>query len=248
MIPEGGILLVDKPTATTSFRLVAATRHLLKIQKVGHAGTLDPLATGLMVLLVGRHYTKMAQHLILDDKEYKATLLLGVATDSGDSDGVVTATSTLLPTLSTIDSAVAEFQGWQQQTPPMFSAKKIGGKKLYELARRGIEIPRPSATVFMAIDIIDYREPFLELYVKCSKGTYIRSLANDLGEALGCHAHLHALRRCRSGGFSVEECLDGTLLCNKTLTAEEVRSRLLSVSGIIAVPYSTTVSWTRPVS
>lgn len=223
-----GILLIDKPAGSTSFHLVALTRRLLGVQKVGHAGTLDPLATGVMVLLVGREYTRLAQTLIQDDKEYTATLHLGMGTDTDDSEGKVTATSEDLPTLGAIEEQLIEFQGWQEQVPPMFSAKKIKGKKLYELARKGIEVERRPEKVYMSIQLLSYDPPYLSLHITCSKGTYIRSLARDLGAVLGCYGHLSALRRCRSGRFKSEECLSGALLCQKELSAEEVASRLLT--------------------
>jgi tRNA pseudouridine55 synthase len=227
-----GILLIDKPTASTSFRLVALTRHLLGVQKVGHAGTLDPLATGVLVLLVGRDYTRMSHTLINDDKEYIATVCFGIGTDSYDSDGQVIEQSENIPTQETIEAQLQHFQGWQDQVPPMFSAKKVGGQKLYDLARRGIEIERQPVNVFMAITLLSYEAPYLRLHVRCSKGTYIRSLARDLGVALRCPAHLSALRRSRSGQFSVEECVDGALLCAKTISAEELSARLIQLPAV----------------
>lgn len=223
-----GILLVDKPSGCLSFRLVTVTRRLLGVQKVGHAGTLDPLATGVMVLLVGKKYTQQAEKLIADDKEYRATVCLGAETDTCDADGKVTVRSAAVdfPDLAAIEMGLRRFQGWQDQVPPMFSAKKVQGKKLYELARRGIEIERAAVSVYMEIELLGYEPPFVHLDIRCSKGTYIRSLARDLGEMLGCYGHLSALQRRRSGCFGIEECLDGSLLCSGTLTADEVGAAL----------------------
>ena len=207
-----GILLVDKPSGKTSFSLISALRKKLNIQKIGHAGTLDPFATGVMILLVGRNYTRQSDKFLNDDKEYIAEVKLGVETDSYDRDGNVTSESDIKPTLETIEATLQKFQGSVQQIPPMFSAKKKNGKKLYELARQGKSIEREPVTVFMEVTLLEYNYPFLKIKVSCSKGTYVRSIAYDLGQLLGCGAHLTELQRTRSGKFKIENCIDGSLL------------------------------------
>lgn len=207
-----GILLVNKPKGKTSFNVVSAVRRASGVQKVGHAGTLDPLATGVLILLVGKDYTRLSDSFLLQDKEYIGTLRLGVRTDSYDAEGNVIETSPLIPSEEEIITALANFQGTVFQTPPMFSAKKVQGKKLYELARKGIEIPREPQKVILTTKLLHYEYPYLSLHVACSKGTYIRSIAEDLGLSLGCGAHLSDLTRTRSGAFSISECMDGNLL------------------------------------
>ena len=207
-----GILLVDKPRGKTSFSLVTALRRLTRIEKIGHAGTLDPFATGLMVMLIGKNFTKLSQDYLCQDKEYECKMLLGISTDSYDCDGQTTSTSTLIPTLSDIEKALASFQGTLQQIPPMFSAKKVDGKKLYELARRGVEIERKAVPITIKTTLLDYTYPYLSLNISCSKGTYVRSIAHDLGQLLGCGAHLSELRRLRSGSFHIKDSINGNLL------------------------------------
>lgn len=204
-----GVLLVDKPEGKTSFSLVTALRKLTHIQTIGHAGTLDPFATGLMVMLIGKNFTRLSQTYLCQDKEYVCKLYLGITTDSYDCDGKTTATSPLIPTLADIEKALLSFQGTVMQTPPMFSAKKIEGKKLYELARKGIEIERKPALVTLKTTLLDYAYPYLSLNVFCSKGTYVRSIAHDLGNLLGCGAHLCQLRRIRSGNFHIKDSING---------------------------------------
>lgn len=219
----GGILLVDKPRGKTSFSLVAALRRRLGVRKIGHAGTLDPFATGVMVMLVGRNYTRLSDSFLGQDKEYLAEVCLGTATDTYDCEGQTISESSQIPSQQDIEQALTYFQGEIEQIPPMFSAKKIQGKKLYELARQGKEVERQPVKVQLTTELLSYAYPFLQIRVRCSKGTYIRSIAHDLGLKLGCGAHLTALRRERSGAFSLSECIDGKLLdspeCAKTLIA-----------------------------
>ncbi|HKZ00256.1 MAG TPA: tRNA pseudouridine(55) synthase TruB [Rhabdochlamydiaceae bacterium] len=211
---HGGILLVNKPKGRTSFSLVSQLRRLTGIRKIGHAGTLDPFATGVMVMLIGKSFTALSQRFLEQDKEYLGKLHLGVATDSYDSEGKIVATSDLIPPLEAVHAALKHFQGTIQQIPPMFSAKKKGGKKLYELARKGITIEREAQPVTVHTQLISCNYPFMEIYVRCSKGTYIRSIANDLGQILNCGAHLCELTRMRSGPFQLADCIDATLLNN----------------------------------
>ena len=184
-----GILPVYKPAGSTSFSLVRALRKKTQIQKIGHAGTLDPFAEGVMILLIGRTFTRQADTFLSQDKEYAATLHLGIETTTFDPEGEITAQSDIIPSLPQIQQALLEFQGTISQIPPMFSAKKIQGKKLYELARKGIEVERKPVLITLQTQLISYNYPDLNLHVTCSKGTYIRSLADDLGKKLGCGAY-----------------------------------------------------------
>jgi tRNA pseudouridine55 synthase len=212
LLDKTGFLLVDKPAGVTSFSLVHRVRKLTGVKKVGHCGTLDPFATGVMVLLVGRDYTRLSDTFLGADKTYLATLRLGQETDTYDSEGQVLALSDIVPSEAGVLQALAAFCGDILQVPPMYSAKKRGGVKLYELARRGCEVERTPVSLRVHIEFLSYSYPHLTLRVDCSKGTYIRSLAFDIGRFLGCGAHLLALRRERSGAFLLSHCLDGSLL------------------------------------
>lgn len=207
-----GILIVNKPRGKTSFSLVHDLRKSLGVKKIGHAGTLDPFATGVMVMLIGRNYTRLSDQFLASDKEYIAKLLLGAETDTYDCDGQIVNTSSVVPTLEDIRRHLATFQGEIEQIPPMFSAKKIQGKKLYELARKGHVVERQAVKITLETELIAYCYPTLELRIKCSKGTYIRSVAHDLGLLLGCGAHLSGLIRTRSGIFHLVDSVDGSLL------------------------------------
>jgi tRNA pseudouridine55 synthase len=209
---NGGILLVDKPKGKTSFSLVAALRKKTGIQKIGHAGTLDPFATGVMIMLIGKNFTKLSDQFLSQEKEYWCKIFLGISTDSYDCDGKTVATCDNQPTLLAVEEALSSFQGTLLQTPPMFSAKKVGGKKLYELARKGIEIERKPVSVTLQTTLLSYAYPFLELQIVCSKGTYVRSIAHDLGSKLGSGGHLTELKRIRSGTFHIKDCINGALL------------------------------------
>ena len=214
-----GVLLVDKPVGKTAFSLVGALRRLLGVRKIGHAGTLDPFATGVMVMLIGRSMTKLSDRFLCQDKEYLAQVHLGIATDTYDCDGMTLSTSTAVPDLIQIQESLQHFQGEVQQIPPMHSARKVDGKKLYELARKPV-------LVKLKTEILSYQYPYLNISVKCSKGTYIRSIADDLGKLLGCGAHLSALRRTRSGVFKIEDCIDGQLLFNQPIDSLEIKNKL----------------------
>ena len=204
---NNGILLVDKEAGSTSFYLVELLRRRTSIEKIGHAGTLDPFATGVMVMLIGREYTKRSNEFLCADKEYKATIQLGMTTDTHDIEGQITSRSDQIPTIGEIEGALRAFQGDILQIPPMYSAKKVGGKKLCDLARKGIVIEREPVRVKVETKLISYRYPLLEIEVACSKGTYIRSLAYDIGQLLGCGAHLFELVRTRSGPFLLSQCI-----------------------------------------
>ena len=212
MMSSEGILLVDKPKGKTSFSLVTALRKKTGIQKIGHAGTLDPFATGLMIMLIGKSFTRLSDQYLTQEKEYQCTVHLGATTDTYDCEGTIIQTSDIVPSLPAIEEALKKFNGTISQIPPMFSAKKIQGQRLYDLARRGISVERQPVSVTLQTTYLSYTYPHLELHIVCSKGTYIRSLAYDLGVLLGCGAHLHALRRLRSGSFSINEAINGALL------------------------------------
>jgi len=207
-----GIHPINKPPGKTSFSLVRAFRKKTNIQKIGHAGTLDPFAEGVMIILVGRNFTKQADTFLNQDKEYEAILRLGIATTTYDPEGEVAATSDHIPTLAEIEEALSKYQGTIEQVPPMYSAKKVNGKKLYELARKGIEIERQPVTITLETKLLEYTYPHLRLHIKCSKGTYIRSLAHDLGKDLRCGAHLINLTRTRCGPYHLKDCIDGSAL------------------------------------
>jgi tRNA pseudouridine55 synthase len=201
-----GALLVDKPSGPTSHDVVDAIRRQFGIAKVGHAGTLDPNATGLLILLLGRG-TKLSERLMAADKVYEGTAKLGESTNSYDADGEITASRPVPPlTVDQLNEAAAAFVGDLMQAPPMVSAAKVGGVPLYKLARKGVEVERKPRLVHVYGFRFDgYREPMGTFRVSCTKGTYVRSLVHDLGERLGCGAHLATLRRVTSGRFSVSD-------------------------------------------
>ncbi len=204
-----GILLVDKQRGRTAFYLIKVLRKLSSIKKVGHAGTLDPFATGVMILLIGKDFTKLSDQFMGLDKEYIATLHLGEETTTYDLDGDIVNSSDIVPTKNQLDEKLQDFQGDFEQIPPMFSAKKVDGKKLYDLARKGIEIERKPCKINAETTLLEYSYPKVVLKIKCSKGTYIRSIAHDLGKKLGCFAHLKELVRTRVGNYHLEDCIKG---------------------------------------
>ena len=199
-----GVRLVDKPQGITSHDVVDSVRRLYQTRRVGHAGTLDPMATGLLILLVGKA-TKASDQLMAQEKEYLGEATLGLVTDTQDAEGETLETNPVPEiTESQIRDALASMLGEQFQIPPMHSAKKIGGKKLYELARKGLEVVRePRAIRIDAFDLISWQSPKINFRVHCTKGTYVRTLAYDLGRKLGPGAHLSMLRRTRSGNLDL---------------------------------------------
>lgn len=203
-----GVLVVDKPKGPTSSDVVQVVRRALKVKKAGHTGTLDPMATGVLAICLG-DATRIAQVLTEGDKAYDATLKLGVTTDTLDAEGRVLETRPVPPlSAEVLDPVLAKFRGTQRQTPPMYSAIKKDGKRLYELARAGEEVEREARTVTVhALSLNDFSADSLSLSVTCSKGFFVRTLAADLGEALGCGAHLTALRRTKSGPFSIARAI-----------------------------------------
>ncbi len=203
-----GYIVIDKPAGWTSHDVVAKVRRIVNERRVGHAGTLDPAATGVLPIAVGLA-TRTIEYLAAADKSYRATIRFGITTDSADAEGDVIATADASHlTLQTIEPALDHFRGEMSQVPPMHSAIKVNGQRLYDLARKGESIdvaPRP--VTISRLDIIDWSQPDLVVDVTCSKGTYIRSLARDIGEALGTGAHLAALRRTRTGPFTLADAM-----------------------------------------
>jgi len=202
-----GLLLVDKPCGITSFDVVRKVRRWCGLRQVGHCGTLDPSATGVLPVAIGSA-TRLVEYLMAGDKEYVAILRLGTVTDTQDGDGQILETRPWNNIdRSTLEAAVAGFVGPIQQIPPMHSALKRDGVPLYRLARQGIQVERePREVRIDSIEMLDVAMPDVTLRITCGKGTYIRTLCHDLGQALGCGAHMAVLRRTRCGVFRVEQC------------------------------------------
>ena len=203
-----GAILVDKPAGPTSHDVVDAIRRKFGIKKVGHCGTLDPNATGLLIIVLGRG-TKLSERLMGDDKVYEGMIKFGESTDSYDSDGEISGSMPVMPmTLEELNEEASKFIGDQMQVPPMVSAIKKNGVPLYKLARKGVEVERePRLVHIYNFRFTDYTEPLGQFRVACTKGTYVRSIAHDLGQKLGCGAHLTTLRRSVSGKFDVADAL-----------------------------------------
>ena len=205
-----GVLLIDKPSGITSHDVVERVRRKLKMKRVGHAGTLDPLATGLLIILVGKA-TKLSSRLMSLDKEYEGTFELGKVTNSHDIDGEIEETNEVPDTISAelIQEQMNTFEGDQYQTPPMFSAVKINGVPLYKHARKGKVVERePRFIRISKYELKTWEKPFGTFYVYCTKGTYIRSLVHDLGQKLGCGGILTQLRRTASNNLSLEDAVE----------------------------------------
>src|SRR5437016_6861206 len=203
-----GALLIDKPSGPTSHDVVDAIRRQFSIKKVGHCGTLDPNATGLLIIVLGRG-TKLSERLMSDDKVYEGTVKFGEATNSYDADGELTSSLPVPPiTLDELNELAAEFIGDLMQVPPMVSAVKKQGVPLYKLARKGIEVQREPRLIHVYnFRFSAYEEPIARFRLACTKGTYVRSIAHELGQKLGCGAHLAALRRITSGKFEVADSI-----------------------------------------
>lgn len=226
-----GVLLVDKAPGMTSHDVVAIVRRRLNTKKVGHCGTLDPLATGLLIIVLGRG-TKIQDLLMAEDKEYVGTMTLGITTDSQDADGQIVETKPVPDfTREQIDAAFGKFQGDFYQTPPMVSAIKKEGVPLYKLARQGKTVEREPRFVHVyAHEIQAVRPPEIDFRVVCSKGFYVRTYAFDIGNELGCGAHLKALRRTKSGKFTLEHSV--TVQDIQTLDAATIEQRILSLPTV----------------
>ncbi len=233
MTPDSlnGVLLVDKGPDMTSHDVVAVARRALNTKKIGHCGTLDPMATGLLILVIGKA-TKIQDLLMSEDKEYTGTLELGKTTNTQDAEGEVEREREVPPfSDEEIAAAFDQFKGDFHQTPPMVSAIKKDGVPLYKLARQGKEVVREPRLVHVYSHRIDgIRLPEVDFTVKCSKGFYVRTYAYDIGEALGCGAHLKALRRTRSGKFDLERSVTFDEL--KHGDPREVRGKLLSLPEV----------------
>jgi len=220
-----GLLLLDKPVGMTSNRALQEAKRLLNARKAGHTGSLDPLASGLLPLCFGEA-TKFSRFLLDADKRYLAVVRLGVSTTTYDGEGDVTATRPVTVERAAIERALAAFRGEIEQIPPRYSAIKINGRRLYELTRAGHEVECPPRRVTIySIEITDWRDDELTLDIRSSKGTYVRSLAHDLGEALGCGGHVARLRRLASAGFSVDQAV--TLDALNALETPAQRAALL---------------------
>lgn len=204
-----GILVVNKPKGITSHDVVARVRRQFKMKRVGHAGTLDPLATGVLIILVGKA-TKLFDQFMNFDKGYLSTMRLGMKTDSADTDGKVIAQKSFEDVSKhSVEVVLKKFLGEIDQLPPMFSAVKINGKKLYELARQGIVVERQPRRV--RIDCLEVRQfnlPDVQFYMECSKGTYVRQLADEVGDLLGCGACICELQRTKIGSFTLDDAVD----------------------------------------
>ena len=228
-----GLLLIDKPSGVTSHDIVRRVRRKLGIRRVGHGGTLDPLATGLVPVAVG-DATRLLEFFSDSDKGYSATMRLGTATDSQDADGTVVATGSWEHLgCKDVEKAILAMQGEIDQVPPMFSALKKNGVPLYRLARQGKEVDRPSRRVSIrTISMTSCNLPDVSFDVTCSKGTYVRTLAHDIGQSLGCGAHLIALRRFRHGPFDISQALP--LESFEAVSAEESTAMLIPLIEVMA--------------
>lgn len=204
-IEKSGFVLVNKPCGPTSHTVVNQLRRITGIKKIGHAGTLDPFASGLLIVAIGREATRQISKFVKLDKEYLATLRLGSISDTYDRKGIIISNDECqMSNKEKVVEVLDKFRGRQEQVPPMFSAKKIQGKRLYELARQGVEVEREPAEIeIKELEIIEYDYPKLIIRVACSSGTYVRSLAHDIGQVLGCGAYLEELERTAIGKFSL---------------------------------------------
>jgi tRNA pseudouridine55 synthase len=229
-----GALLVDKPAGPTSHDVVDAVRRRFFLKKVGHAGTLDPAATGLLILLLGTA-TRLSEKIMGSDKVYEGSITFGEVTSTYDAEGDLVRSLPVPPMgLEELNAAAAELQGDQLQVPPMVSAIKKDGVPLYKLARKGIEVERkPKLVRIYSFRFVDYSEPIGKFKVACTKGTYIRSLAFDLGEKLGCGAHLSSLRRISSGGFHVESAAAMDDLLN--LPISQLEKRVIPITTLASL-------------
>jgi tRNA pseudouridine55 synthase len=225
-----GVLLLDKPVGFSSNDALIKAKRVLNAKKAGHTGTLDPFATGLLPLCFGEA-TKFSQDLLESDKTYETTVHLGQTTDTGDTEGEVIESREVDVTLERIHAVLERFRGPIAQVPPMYSALKRDGKPLYEYARAGITLEREARNVIIhKLELVSYEAPFLKLSVTCSKGTYIRVLGQDIGEALGCGAHLNALRRTQVGPLTMDN-----MITLEALTAHaEPLSLLAPVDAMLA--------------
>ncbi|MBN1930350.1 MAG: tRNA pseudouridine(55) synthase TruB [Desulfobacterales bacterium] len=228
-----GVIVIDKPVNITSAKVVAIVKQALNAKKVGHTGTLDPFATGVLICCINRA-TRIARFFLNGDKKYKAVLHLGVETDTQDSTGTITETCDKINfSKNNIQSVCKQFEGEIEQLPPIFSALKHKGIPLYKLARSGKPLQKPARPVFISyIKICKINLPFIDIEVSCSAGTYIRTLCADIGSALGCGGHLKALRRIESCGFTINEAM--TLPEFKQLAlSQKISERILNMASAL---------------
>lgn len=232
MIELDGILLIDKPIGMTSHDVVNRVRRVAQTRRVGHAGTLDPLATGLLIMLVGKA-TKASQFLMSQSKEYTGTIHLGVETNTYDREGEVVAEHPVPPMdTAQVETWMKGFLGDQMQTPPMFSAIKVDGVPLYKMARKGEEVEREQRFIrISSFRLTRWESPELDFVLACSKGTYVRSVAHDLGGRIGCGAHLSALRRTRIGDIGLDRSVP--LDAFMKLTPSEIAPLLVPVRDVV---------------
>ena len=235
LTPFDGVLLVDKPSGLTSHDVVDRIRRRFGFKKVGHCGTLDPIATGLLVIVLERA-TKLQNHLMADDKAYEGIMRLGVSTDSQDADGKVIAEKPVPPLTSTdLERVFTRFRGDIQQVPPMISAIKYKGQPLYKLARKGKTIERePRAIHIYDLRLLTFDPPNAGFRVQCTKGTYVRTLCSDIGDVLGCGAHIAELRRTRSGQFDLKDAQPLDTLLN--LTREQLQAFIIPMLKLLRLP------------
>jgi tRNA pseudouridine55 synthase len=209
-----GFLIVNKPSGPTSHDIIDQLRRITGLKKIGHAGTLDPFASGVLIVAVGREATRRISGYVKLDKEYEAVLRLGAVSDTYDRTGEIKKTSDVSQDVGRlnrdqIENVLKKFTGKQKQTPPMYSAKKVGGKKLYELARKGVEIDRqPAEITIYELKLLFYKWPLIKIKVRSSSGTYIRTLAHDIGQTLGYSAYLEELVRTAVGEFGIDGAVD----------------------------------------
>lgn len=237
-----GVLVVDKPEGPTSHDVVTLARRALKVSRIGHTGTLDPMATGVLPLVVGRA-TRLAQFLTASDKDYEATIAFGRTTDTYDAKGAITSSSDARPTRDQLDAALVKFRGTFEQTPPAYSAKNIDGERSYELARKrarrgessdppALQRPAAVAVNVKRLDLVAFDGESATLSMRVSAGFYVRSLAHDLGEALGCGGVLIGLRRTRSGEFGLERAVPlADVLQSRP---EDVAGRIIPLHALMA--------------
>jgi len=232
LTPFDGVLLVDKPAGMTSHDVVDRVRRHFGFKKVGHCGTLDPAATGLLILVLERA-TKLQDRLMSDDKAYEGTMLLGVSTDSQDADGEIVAEKPVPPlAVEDIEQAFAKFRGDIQQVPPMVSAVKHHGTPLYKLARKGKTVERqPRLIHIYDLRVLALDLPRITFRIACTKGTYVRTLCSDIGDALGCGAHLHELRRTRSGNFDVKDAHSLETIMKQT--REQLKTLIIPILKLV---------------
>lgn len=229
---KAGVLIVNKHAGVTSHRIISSCRKLFGTRQVGHTGTLDPMATGVLPILIGRA-VKASDYLMMHDKEYICEMKLGLTTDTEDITGEILTQSGIIPDEDTVLGVIRKFQGKIKQIPPMYSAVKVGGRKLVDIAREGGEVEREARDIeIYAIDARKISDDTYSMRVECSKGTYIRTLCSDIGKALGCGAVMSSLIRTKTGSFTLDQSVTVEELDN--MTPEEREARLIPVEELFA--------------